>query len=81
MRRGQAGGTMRLLLTWMLRNVPFGSRRVTNGTLGHERPGPQAWLGGSWDCVLLPAFGSPDCVHLGEDNFQGSFVTIVIWIL
>lgn len=68
----QAGGTMRLLSTWILRSVPFGSERDRNGMLGQERPGPQGWLGGSWDYILLPAFKSPDFAPPGEGHLPGA---------
>lgn len=77
----QAGGTMRLLSTWILRSVPFGSERDRNGMLGQESPGPQGWLGGSWDYLLLPAFKSPDLLHLGKDTSQGPLISILICIL
>ena len=53
-------------------SVPFGSERDSNGMLGQERPGPQAWLGGRWDYVLLPAFRPPDFAPPGEGHFPGA---------
>lgn len=39
--------------------------------LGQKRPGPQAWLGGNWDCVL-PAFRPPDFGPPGEGHLPGA---------
>lgn len=40
--------------------------------LGQEGLGPQAWLGGSWDCVLFPAFRPPDLAPPGKGYLPGA---------
>lgn len=63
---------MGLQPTWMPGNVPFGSRSGRRGMLGQEGPGAQAWLAGSWNCVLLPAFRPPDLAAPGKGHVPGA---------
>lgn len=73
----QAGSTMRLLPTWMLRNVPL----VLGGMLGQERAGPQGWLEETGIIFCSLPSGTQILLHLGKNIFQEPLVSIFIWIL
>ena len=83
----QAGGTMRLLSTWILRTgsgqglshlVPRGTAMGCWGRRGQvPRPG---WEEGGTTFCSLPS-GPQTLLHLGKDIFQGPLISILIWIL
>lgn len=64
----QAGGTMRVLPTWMFRNVPFGSRRVGMGFGDRiSQASTPGWEEAGTVFYSLP-LGSQTMLHLGKDS-------------